>query len=179
MSELETAGTDFEVERPAALPALPFRDRVDAGEEGVQVIAFRLGGELHACDILLVQEVVMKRRVHRLPDMPGHLLGMLRLRGELVPVVDVAPRLGLALESEGAPSILVMEGEGESLVGVAVDAVHEVVTVPASAYRPAPLTGKDRDAYVVGVARVGGSLLTLIDLAEILRDQTTHLGERP
>ena len=147
----------------------PFRERV--AEDEAQVIAFHLGGELHACDIQLVEEVVTKRRVHALPDMPPRLLGMLRLRGELVPVLDVAPLLDLALGTEH-PTILVV-GLGESRLGVAVDAAHDVVALTPADYRPAPHTGGDRDEYVVGVARVDGRLVSLIDLAELLREVTT------
>ena len=151
-----------------------FRDRA-AADEGVQVIAFRIGGEMHACDVLLVQEVVTKQAIHRLPDMPGHLLGVLRLRGELVPVVDVAPALELRLEAGHTPAVLVADTE-HGRVGVAAEAVHEVVNVPPGAFRPAPTT--DRGGHLVGVARVGADLINLIDLAEILRDQATlHHGE--
>ena len=152
-----------------------FRERAAAGE-GVQVIAFRIGGELQACDILLVQEVVTKSAIHPLPDMPGHLLGVLRLRGELVPVLDVAPALELKLEP-GRHAVLVTEVEG-GRVGVAAEAVHEVMTVPPGAFREAPLAGGG--GYLVGVARVDAQLVNLIDLAEILRDQATlSHGEKP
>jgi len=144
----------------------PFRERV--AEDEAQVIAFHLGGELHACDIQLVEEVVTRRRVHRLPDMPPRLMGMLRLRGELVPVLDVAPLLDLELRAE-QPAILVV-GMGEARLGVAVDAAQDVVALTPADYRPAPLTGGDRDQFVVGVARLDGKLVSLVDLAEMLRE---------
>ena len=151
-----------------------------AREEGAQVVAFRLGGELHGCDIRLVEEVVTRRPIHPLPDVPPHLLGVLMLRGEMVPVTDVAPALGLALQGGKTPPILVLT-LGEGRLGVAVDAVHEVLEVPAECVRPAPHTGGDRDAYVVCVARLpGDGLVTLIDLAEILSERTTlDNAERP
>jgi purine-binding chemotaxis protein CheW len=155
----------------AALDALDFRALLARGE-GAQAVAFRLGGELHGCDIRLVEEVVTKRQVHPLPDVPPHILGVLLLRGEMVPVMDVAPALGLSLAEGKAAAILVV-GIGEARVGVAAEAVHEVLEVPADAIRPAPHTGGDRDAHVVGVARLPAGLVTLIDLAEILRERTT------
>lgn len=145
----------------------PFRERV--AEDEAQVIAFRIGGEVHACDIQLVEEVVTRRRVHPLPDMPPRLLGMLRLRGDLVPVLDVAPLLELELQAE-VPAILVV-AVGDSRLGVAVDATHEVVSLSPADYRPAPHGGADRDRYVAGVARVNGALVNLVDLAEMLREQ--------
>jgi purine-binding chemotaxis protein CheW len=155
----------------AALHAPDFRALLARGE-GAQAVAFRLGGELHGCDIRLVEEVVTKRTIQPLPDMPPHLLGVLMLRGEMVPVMDVAPALSVALEGGKTPSILVVT-MGDGRVGVAVDAVHEVMDVPAECVRPAPHTGGDRDAYVVCVARIEDRLVTLIDLAEILGERTT------
>ncbi len=149
---------------------LDFRALLARGE-GAQVVAFRMGGELHGCDIRLVEEVVTRQRIHPLPDVPPHLLGMILLRGEMVPVVDVSAALGLSLSPGGARPILVT-GLGGARVGVAADAVHEVMEVPAEALRPAPHAG-DRDAYVVGVARLAPGLVTLIDLAELLRERTT------
>lgn len=145
----------------------PFRERV--AEDEAQVIAFRIGGEVHACDIQLVEEVVTKRRVHPLPDMPPRLLGMLRLRGELVPVLDVAPLLELELQAD-LPAILVV-AVGDARLGVAVDATHDVVSLSPADYRPAPHGGTDRDRYVAGVARINGALVNLVDLAEMLREQ--------
>jgi purine-binding chemotaxis protein CheW len=150
----------------------PFRERV--AEDEAQVVAFRIGGELHACDIQLVEEVVTRRRIHRLPDMPPRLLGMLRLRGELVPVLDVASLLELELRAE-QPTILVV-GLGDARLGVAVDAAQDVVALTPADYRPTPLTSTEGEQYVVGVARVGGNLVSLIDLAEMLREVTTATG---
>jgi len=161
-------------ELPVAPAALAdFRTRV-AGDDGAQVIAFLLGDALHACDVMPVQEVVTRRKVHPLPDMPPRLLGVLRLRGELVPVLDIAPLLDQRLAAGSLHTILIVETE-TGWIGIATDGVHEVMQLPAGAYRPTPLTGRERDGFVLGVARLNGMLLTLIDLAEILRDQTTFV----
>lgn len=170
MSSVET---DTDRESPPPADARPFRERV--GQDEVQAIAFRLGGEMHACDVALVEEVVTRRAVHRLPDMPPRLLGVLQLRGELVPVLDVAPLLELGLEAE-RPAVLVVSF-GESRVGVAADAAEEVLAFAPEAMIPPPHTGGERDHYVLGLARVDGRLVNLIDLAEMLRAQATLSGE--
>jgi purine-binding chemotaxis protein CheW len=169
MSSVETE-TGHE---PPPAELRPFRDRV--GEEVVGGIAFRLGGEMHACDVALVEEVVTRRAVHRLPDMPPRLLGVLRLRGELVPVLDVAPMLELTLEAE-RPAVLVVSF-GDSRVGVAADAAEEVMSLSPDACLPPPHTGGERDHYVLGLARVEGRLVNLIDLAEMLRSQAALSGD--
>lgn len=149
--------------------ALPFRARA-AADEGVQVIAFELGGELHACDVLLVEEVVTGQRVHPLPDLPPRVLGVLRLRGELVPVIDVAPLLEQRLAAIERPAVLVVD-TGRGRLGVAADEVHDVVTLAPGSFRPAP--GGAAETRLAGLARLEGRLVTLVDLAEILREQST------
>ena len=62
---------------------------------------------------------------------------------------------------------------GETRLGVAVDATHDVVSLSPADYRPSPHSGGERDQYVAGVARIGGALVNLIDLAEMLREQTS------
>jgi purine-binding chemotaxis protein CheW len=158
----------------AAAGSRPFRERVMEDES--QVIAFTLGGELHGCDIQLVEEVVNRRRVHPLPDMPARLLGILRLRGELVPVLDVARMLDLELAGGEAQGSVLVLALGDTRVGIAVDAAEDVLTLTPADYRPAPLSGGERDQFVVGVARLGGRLLNLLDLEEMLRDQTALAG---
>ena len=131
-------------------------------EPGVQVVVFRLGGELHACDVQRVEEVVTGERLHPLPDVPPPLAGVIRLRGALVPVLDVAPVLGLTLREVRTPAVLIVEGDA-GRVGVAVDEVREVTTLPASAIRRGGAGGEDE--HVLGVARVDGALVTLLDFA--------------
>lgn len=142
------------------------------GEEAwVRMVVFRLGGELHACDVRRVEEVVEGARVHPLPDIPPPVLGVIRLRGALLPVLDVAPALGLRLEAGGAPAVLVVE-RGDDRVGVAVDEVREVATLPASAIQAAPL--REDEEHVTGVARLGGMLVALLDLAQLIGETTNQ-----
>lgn len=155
---------------------LPEPEPAAEAEEVRRVVVFRVGRELHACDVLLVEEVVSRTRVHPLPDVPPGVLGVIRLRGALVPVLDVAPLLDLRLEAGPTPAVLVVETP-EGRVGIAVDQVRDVASIPASAVQPAPTRAGESDEHVLGVARVGDALVTLLDLAGILRNITLSLRE--
>lgn len=154
-----------------------FRRRIERGGS-VQVVAFHLGGELHGCDIALVEEVVTRQRIHPLPDVPPEMLGVILLRGEMLPVLDLGPALGVPASREDRRAVLVV-GLGGSRAGVAVDRMEEVLDVPADSVRPAPHTGGDRDPFVAGVARLDAGLVNLIDLAELLRERTTPERREP
>jgi purine-binding chemotaxis protein CheW len=155
-----------------------FRGRLERGE-AVQVVAFHLGGEMHACDVALVEEALTRQRIHPLPDMPPEMLGVVLLRGDLVPVLDVAPALGLTRGAEDRCAVLVL-GVDEVRVGVAADGLDEVRDVAPESLRHTPYTGGARDQYVLAVARLEAGLVNLIDLAELLRERATlHPREQP
>jgi len=160
----------------SSLLGLPAQEPAAAEEATRQVVVFRVGPELHACDVLLVEEVVSDTRVHPLPDLPAEVLGVIRLRGALVPVLDVAPALGLRLEAGRTPAVLVVEAPRGRL-GIAVDEVRDVASIPLSAIQPAPGRAGEQDEQVLGVARVGEALVTLLDLPGILRNFTLSLRE--
>ncbi|HEV2146138.1 MAG TPA: chemotaxis protein CheW [Longimicrobiaceae bacterium] len=160
----------------AAGPLLP--DAREGEDDAFRGVVFRLGSELHACDVRLVEEVVNGARVHPLPDVPRPLLGVIRLRGALVPVLDVAPGLGVRLEETETPDVLVLDA-GDRRVGVAVDEAREVAAFPASTVRPAPPRGAEREEHVLGVARAGDALVTLLDLAAVLEHFTSLTTREP
>lgn len=145
-----------------------WRERV-AANDGVQLLHFALGQGSYACDVDLVEEVVFHARVHPLPDMPPALLGVLRTRGELIPVLDVSSSLAEQRGSGGAATLIVELDSHR--VGVAVDDVHDVIHVAAGALRPPPVP--DAHTPVVAVAPQPGGVITIVDLAEMLRDRTT------
>ena len=140
----------------------------------LRVVVFRLGGELYACDVQRVEEVVEGERIHPLPDVPPPFVGVLRLRGALLPVLDVAPALGLRLRAE-APAVLVVEAQAGRL-GIAVDEARAVAALPESALREAP---GEADEQVTGIARVEGELVTLLDLAAVLGERLTQTTREP
>lgn len=148
----------------------PLRERLVTGEP-LQLVALRLAGELYACDVMAVEEVVTGERIHRLPDMPVEVLGVLSLRGSLIPVVDLASRLGLKPITVAVPSILVLR-TGSVRIGVAAEDVSEVLAVEPAQVRAAPGSARDRETYILGVARMGDVILSLIDPVEILAEDT-------
>jgi purine-binding chemotaxis protein CheW len=134
-----------------------------------QVVVFQLNKELYGADIAVVREVVPLQRVTRVPRTPDYVEGVINLRGRVIPVIDLRRRLGLPSgQVTKATRIAVGEVDGDQ-VGMIVDAVEEVLRVPASAVEPPSslLAQLDRD-NVLGVAKVGDRLITLLDLARIL-----------
>ena len=120
-------------------PTVPANDPAGASH---QVLTFCLGSETYAVDILLVQEIRGWTSVTRLPQAPTHMLGMLNLRGSIVPVIDLRMRFGL----EQAPftpftAIVVLSVDapsGRRVFGLVVDSVSDVLDIDAAELKETP-----------------------------------------
>ena len=134
-----------------------------------QYLTFVLGEELFAMPILAVQEIRGWERVSAIPKTPAHVLGVINLRGTVVPVLDVRARLGMPSREVTPTTVVIVVRirvpSGETTVGCVVDAVSDVVNVDPSAVGPAPDICGDIDRhYVRGVTTVEKRLLMLLDL---------------
>lgn len=138
-----------------------------------QHLTFSVGGEAYALGILRVREIVAYQPVTRVPGTPSYLRGVTNLRGSVVPVVDLAVKLGLPETVAGRRSCIVVveaQVEGEATVlGLAVDSVSEVLELPASDVFPPPTFGtRIRNDLLLGVGRAGDRFVLLPDLDRIL-----------
>jgi len=119
-----------------------------------ELLAFDLGTETYAIDILRLRAIVARLTVTELPRAPAYLLGIISLRGQIVPLVDLRLRLGLrATPPTRASRILVVDAAGEP-VGLLVDAVRQVIRLRDDELetRPPALAGRESE-YVAGLAR--------------------------
>lgn len=146
----------------------------------VQLCVVRLGLESFAIDLARVDEILRAPPVTPVPRAPSFLEGVVKLRGEVLPVVDARKRLRIpsapvqALTPSGKPKRterLVVCRVGTRRLGVLVDAVTQVRRVPRASLRPAPLAATPgSDPHVVGVAEHGQTLTLLLDVKALLRE---------
>jgi len=145
-----------------------------ANQEARQILTFRLGEETYGIDILRVKEIRGWSPVTRVPQSPPQVLGVLNLRGAIVPIIDL--RLRFALDSaEFTPVtviivISVKTGDGHKECGLVVDSVSDVVDLDESALRPAPtLAGSASADYIENLATVDDGMLILLNADELVR----------
>lgn len=144
-----------------------------AADRPAQYVSFLLAGEEYAVNILRTREVVAYDVLTRIPMAPPGVRGVFNLRGQIVPVIDLACTLGLPpIEPTRWTCILMTEVEcaGEpSLMGMLIDAVSDVLDLsPADVEPPAPFGARVRLDYLAGMARVGKKIVLLLDLDRIL-----------
>lgn len=159
---------------PSLLAGKPRQVQEETGEIK-QLVSFRIGGEEFGVDILMVQEIIRFTTITPIPNSHESILGMINLRGRIIPVIDLRKRLRI---SEGVGDerndrktrILIVELES-SLTGFIVDAVSEVMKVRAGDIEPAPhLVTSTVDAqYILGVIKRPERLIILLDFGQILK----------
>jgi purine-binding chemotaxis protein CheW len=131
----------------------------------VQWVGFFLGEEEYALDIQVVSELIKPRSLTELPRVPAHVRGIMTLRGEVVPVLDLKQRLGItagAQDNLDAQRIVVCEAPGQR-VGLLVDRVSQVVRLPRDAIEMPKLAGDEPlTAFIQGIGRRQGQMLILL-----------------
>jgi purine-binding chemotaxis protein CheW len=139
-------------------------------EERREFLTFHLGVEEYAVSVDRVREILRSPPITEVPRAPGHLLGVVAVRGEIIAIVDPRPRLGLPrTEQARMPPIVVCES-ADGPAGLIVDRLAQVVRLPPSAIEPRPATlGSTAAEAIAGVGREGDRLIILLDLDALLR----------
>ena len=139
----------------------------------VQVLTLLLGDATYGVDILRVQEIRGWTPVTRIPYAPPHVLGVLNLRGSIIPIVDL--RLLFALEKvEYSPVTVVVVlsvicRDTRRNFGVVVDGVSDVVDVDAAQVKPAPNLGSSAATdHISGLLPVSGNMVILLDIDKLI-----------
>lgn len=146
-----------------------------------QYLTLNLADEEYGIDILAVREIRGWTPVTRIPQSPDYLLGVLNLRGAIVPVLDLRLRFGLPPEAYTANTVNVIVAVGGRLFGVVVDAVSDVLDVADDDLRPVPEMGTAvHTDYLKGLTSVGERMVLLLDVEKLLQlDESGVFGAAP
>ncbi len=143
-----------------------------ASEEILQLVSFNIGSEEFGVDILKVQEINRMVEITKVPETPNFVEGIINLRGKVIPIIDLRKRFNLDLkEYDKNTRIVVVDIDGQ-IMGVIVDAVSEVLRLPASTIEPPPdvVAGIDSE-YIKGVAKLDDRLLIFLELRQLLSNE--------
>lgn len=144
------------------------------GDRMLQVVTFRLGDELYGVDIMDVKEIVKRQAVRAIPNAPFYVEGIVNLRGEVIPIINLHKRFYLKkmtvnpddeLEDDGGFIILDIE---DNKIGVIIDRIERVVPVQAEEIKPPPqmLSGIGTE-YIQGVVREEDHYLIILDIRRL------------
>jgi purine-binding chemotaxis protein CheW len=140
---------------------------------GGKYLTFMLGREEYGLPVLKVREIIKVMDITHVPQVPAHVLGVINLRGRVIPVIDLRRKFGFADQAHTERTCIIVAevelAQTTVMMGVVVDAVSEVVNVAASEIDSAPdFGGQNATDYILGLAKVKGGVKILLDLDRVL-----------
>jgi purine-binding chemotaxis protein CheW len=135
-----------------------------------QLVVFSLGEEEYALPITQVHEIIRFAEPRSVASADPSVRGVISLRGKILPVYDLATRLGLDHAGTAEAKIVIVE-TAEDMAGVVVDDVEEVITIGGDQIDEAPLAG---GRAIDGIAKVGDRLVVLLDPEGIVGGDTRN-----
>ena len=137
-----------------------------------QVVSFRLGTEVYGVNIMIVQEIILLGRITQVPEVPSHVLGVINLRGNVIPIINLRGRFGMPEQEPTDETRIVVINVSGRTVGMVVDGVNEVLRLSREdiSTTPSSLNEAGRD-YVQGLARREDQLLILLDISRLLQER--------
>ncbi len=141
----------------------------DFSEELLQLVSFHLDEEEFGVDILNIQGINRMEEITGVPNSPEYVKGIINLRGQVIPIIDLRKRLGLSEKKPNKDTRIIIVEIKEAVIGFVVDSVNEVLRIPSNIIVPPPqmIAGIDSE-YITAVGKLEDRLLILLDLEQVL-----------
>ena len=135
----------------------------------LQAVTFALGSEEYGVDIAQVQEINRMVTITHVPRAPRFMEGVINLRGQLIPIIDLRTRFGMERSERTKNTRIVVTEIGNKRIGMVVDSVSEVLRIPVEQIEDAPdlVAGVDTE-YIRGVGKMGDRLIIMLDLSRVI-----------
>jgi purine-binding chemotaxis protein CheW len=150
------------------------RDNSDVGEL-IQYIVIKIDDEQYGINIKFIDNIVRMQQITRVPQVDEYLKGVINIRGEIVPVMSVRMKMGLAEdEITNKSRIIILKTDAGDLVGIIVDQVNQVLTIDSNnveKVRYDDKKAKSNGSFVSGVGHYEGGLVSILDLEAVVSDK--------
>jgi len=133
-----------------------------------EYVIFRLADESYGVDIDHVENIEKHTSITRVPYTKSYISGIINLRGNIIPVIDVRKRLGIDSKTEDKDSRIMIVNVDDLKVGLLVDASSEVLQLSQDQIEPAPKTVGSDDNYISSVGKDNGRIIMIVDLNKLL-----------
>ena len=139
-------------------------------KETVQYIVVFIGNEQYGLDISYVDNIVRMCKITRVPKAPAHYIGVINLRGEIVPLMSLRRKMNLEDDVfTDITRIIILKTEEQGLVGIVVDEVKEVIALAEDEIdRNTQNSQSDKTQYINGIGKNGDELISILEISSIL-----------
>lgn len=146
---------------------------------GREFLTFTLGTENYGLEIMKVKEIRGYEPVTKIANAPAYVKGVLNLRGDIVPIIDLRLKFNVGEASYNEFTIVIMLHVQERIVGIVVDAVSDVVNLADDEIRPPPEFGVAFDSdYLYGLAQVGEQMVILLNIETLITSSELGLFDQ-
>ena len=140
-----------------------------ANSNAGEYITFRIGSQYFCVDIMSVREIRGWTPATTLPRAPGFVRGVINLRGVVLPVIDLAERLGFAPAVPTPRHVIIVAQTGRQVVGLLVDAVSDIIALASDKVQPTPDVGSEAArCFVTGVMAIDDRMVSVIALDSVM-----------
>jgi len=137
----------------------------------IQFIVIKVGDEQYGIDIKYVDNIIHMSSITRVPKVAHYVKGVINVRGEVIPVLNIRAKMGLPEEEYTKKTrIVIVKSDHQGFVGLIVDEVREVVTLEVDGIEKMSYDRTGKDMFVTGVGKHQGTLISLLDLNEVLAE---------
>ncbi len=141
----------------------------DPESPDLELLSFRVADQEYSVDIMSVREIRSWTRATSLPHAPEFVRGVINLRGAVLPVVDLGIRLGISSGEPNERSVIIVVDLGSRSVGLRVDAVSDILSIPRSELQTPPdLLSEQSEAFIRALTIVDGRMIRVLDLVAVL-----------
>jgi purine-binding chemotaxis protein CheW len=143
-------------------------------ERAGKYLTFRLGAEEYGLEILKVREIIGLMGITRVPKTPGHIRGVINLRGKVIPVLELRTKFGMKSIADNEETCIIVvdvaqQDESSILMGALVDSVSEVLDIQEEEIQDAPSFGGEVDVtFILGIGKVKGGVKILLDIDSVI-----------
>ena len=146
---------------------------IDVAQKEGKYLTFALGHEEYGLEILKVREIIGYMNITAVPQTPAHVKGVINLRGQVIPVIDLRSKFGMEeIEITEQTCIIVVEitqGTRKFQTGIVVDHVSEVLDIAEGDIEDAPQFGSSVDTnFILGMGKIGETVKILLDIDKVL-----------
>ena len=132
-------------------------------------LTFALGHEEYGLEILQVREIICLMEITAVPDVPGYVKGVINLRGKIIPVIDLRLKFGMPKVDYTAETCTIILSVSNTLMGIIVDRVCEVLDIAQENIEPPPTFGSKLNASsMIGMGKVGDKVKILLNIEKVL-----------
>ena len=141
-------------------------------------LTFELGKEEYGVEILTVREIIGIMDITTVPQTPEYMKGVINLRGKVIPVIDLRLKFSMEEETHTQETCIIVVEVNNTLIGIVVDNVSEVLEIKKEEIEPSPSFGQSIDTkFIMGLGKAKGKIIILLDIGKVLSSEELKMVE--